>query len=254
MGNPQPDDFVSNMTSENSLAGIRELLADTERIAVLTGAGISAESGVPTFRGKDGLWKNFRAEDLATPDAFRENPTLVWEWYDWRRTLVAEKQPNPGHFSLARLERQVPEFTLITQNVDGLHDLAGSQRPLKLHGDIWSVRCTRCDYRGTERQTPLAEIPPRCSCGSLLRPDIVWFGEMLPEKVIEEAWQAALAAEVFMVVGTSALVQPAASLPMQAKQNGALLIEVNLEETPLSPHADHVLLGPSGTLLPQLIP
>ncbi|MCP3870061.1 MAG: NAD-dependent deacylase [Gammaproteobacteria bacterium] len=241
------------MTNTDNLIRAKGLIASAERVAVLTGAGISAESGVPTFRGKDGLWKNYRAEDLASPEAFRKDPGLVWEWYDWRRSLIAARQPNPGHYALVKLEEQVPAFTLITQNVDGLHDLAGSSHPLKLHGDIWTVRCTRCTYTDINRQTPLPEIPPRCDCGSLLRPDIIWFGEALPEATFREAWQAAESAEVFIVAGTSALVQPAASLPLLAAKKGAKVVEVNLEETPLSPHSDIVLPGPAGDVLPQLL-
>jgi NAD-dependent deacetylase len=231
----------------------RERLAVADRVAVLTGAGISAESGIPTFRGDGGLWRNFRAEDLATPEAFEQNPKLVWEWYDWRRGIVAQAEPNPGHFALAKLERAVPHFTLITQNVDGLHDRAGSTGPLKLHGDLWQVRCTRCGYRGVNRQVPLAEIPPRCDCGALLRPDIVWFGESLPSDVLQAAWASAEEAELFLVVGTSALVQPAATLPLVAKRRGAFVIEVNPDRTPLSAAADLVLLGPAGEILPQLL-
>lgn len=232
---------------------IRDWLARARNISVLTGAGISAESGVPTFRGEQGLWRRFRAEDLATPGAFAKDPKLVWEWYDWRRSLVALKQPNPGHMALVKMERNSHDFTLITQNVDGLHDLAGSSRILKLHGDIWNVRCTGCSYRGINRETPLRDLPPCCECGMLLRPDIVWFGEMLPPEILEEAWSSAQASDLFLMIGTSALVQPAASLPLAAKEAGAKLVEINLEHTPLSPHADISLLGCAGELLPELV-
>ncbi len=231
----------------------RERLAIADKVAVLTGAGISAESGVPTFRGDGGLWRSFRAEELATPEAFGRDPELVWEWYDWRRGIVAQVEPNPGHFALAKLEQTKPRFTLITQNVDGLHDRAGSADPLKLHGDLWQVRCTRCGFRGVNRQVPLAEIPPRCECGALLRPDIVWFGESLPSDVLQAAWASAEQAELFLVVGTSALVQPAATLPLVAKRQGAFVIEINPDRTPLSPSVDLSLLGPAGEILPQLL-
>jgi NAD-dependent deacetylase len=239
------------MTASEKIAQARAWLDEVGSVAVLTGAGISAESGVPTFRGTGGLWRNFRAEELATPEAFARDPKLVWEWYDWRRGLVAETEPNPGHYALAELESRISDFTLITQNVDGLHDGAGSSRPLKLHGDIWELRCTRCGYHGVNREVPIPEIPPRCDCGALLRPDIVWFGEPLP--VIEAAWRAAEQAELFLVAGTSALVQPAASLPLVAKKHGARLVEINLESTPLSRHVDLRLEGLSGEILPLLL-
>ena len=152
---------------------VREWVKQSKHLVVLTGAGISAESGVPTFRGSDGLWRKFRAEELATPEAFARDPKLVWEWYDWRRGKVAQTQPNLGHLALVKLEQSSPNFSLITQNVDGLHDLAGSGRPLKLHGDIWEMRCTSCSYTEVNRDVPLSQIPPKCECGALLRPAIV---------------------------------------------------------------------------------
>jgi len=219
---------------------------------VLTGAGVSAESGVPTFRGAGGLWHNYRAVDLATPQAFHRDPKLVWEFYAWRRQVVAHCQPNPAHQTLAEMERRLPDVTLITQNVDGLHQRAGSQRVITLHGDLWRVRCTRCDYHGEDHRVPLPELPPRCPlCNHLLRPDVVWFGEGLPRDALQAALETASRAELMLIVGTSAMVEPAASLPLLAKQNGATLIEVNPEETPLSPHVDEVLRGPAGQMLPQ---
>jgi NAD-dependent deacetylase len=220
-------------------------------IVVLTGAGVSAESGIPTFRGAGGLWRNHRATDLATPQAFRRNPQLVWEFYDWRRRKIAASQPNAAHQTIARMEAVIADFTLITQNVDGLHQQAGSQKVLTLHGDVWQVRCTRCDHRGKDRRVPLPDIPPHCPrCGELLRPDVVWFGEALPRDRLEAAWTAAARTALMLVVGTSAVVEPAASLPLLAKQNGASLIEVNLEATSLSPFADESLRGPAGEILP----
>ncbi len=190
------------------LSSIRDWIKNARSIAVLTGAGISSESGIPTFRDAGGLWKNFRAEDLATPQAFARDPKFVWEWYDWRRGLIAKAEPNAGHRALAELEHRTPTFTLITQNVDRLHDRAGSTRILKVHGDIWTLRCTLC---GRERHDPrpsLPELPPHCDCGGMERPGVVWFGENLPPEIWTHAQQAASAAGVFLVVGTSASVCP----------------------------------------------
>ncbi len=222
-------------------------------MAVLTGAGVSAESGVPTFRGSDGLWKHYRPEDLATPDAFARDPKLVWEWYDWRRTRIAQTEPNPGHYALAEIEKRIPRFTLITQNVDGLHELAGSRNVLRLHGSIWIMRCTSCELEREDRRAPLPKIPPRCACGGLLRPGVVWFGESLPSNVWRDAEAAASTADLFLVIGTSAVVYPAAGLAQIAKSSGARLVEINIAETALSEQIDEFLQGPSGELLPRLI-
>ena len=236
-----------------TLATVQQLLADAERIAVLTGAGISRESGLPTFRGAEGLWRQRRPEQLATPEAFARDPKTVWEWYNWRRSVVAAAQPNPGHYALVELEKRAPDFTLITQNVDGLHYRAGSRRLLKLHGDIWVVRCTGCNSESVNREVPLAELPPRCTCGALLRPGVVWFGESLPEEALEQSVAAAERAQVFLVVGTSGVVQPAATLPLIAKRAGDRVIEINHEETPLTPMVHASFHGASGELLPQLV-
>jgi NAD-dependent deacetylase len=232
---------------------IREKLASARRVAVLTGAGVSAESGVPTFRGADGLWKNFRAEELATPSAFSQNPQLVWEWYDWRRNLIAPLKPNAGHYAIAKMEEKFPEFLLITQNVDGLHELAGSGKLVELHGNIWKTRCTAEGTVRDNRQTPLREIPPMCECGAMLRPHIVWFGESLDPDVIDKALDAARNCDVFIVAGTSSIVQPAASLAGMARSAGAFVIEVNPEDTPISGMVDASLKGKSGEILPLLI-
>jgi NAD-dependent deacetylase len=214
---------------------------------------VSAESGVPTFRGTDGLWRQYRAEDLATPEAFLRDPKLVWEWYDWRRQLIARCQPNPAHHVIAALERNAPEFLLITQNVDGLHRKAGSIRLVELHGNLWRVRCAR-EGRTTENfEVPLRETPPRCECGALLRPDVVWFGEALPADALRKAFDAAQSCEVFLVVGTSAVVQPAASLPMIAREHGAYVVEVNLEPTPLTSLVHESHHGKAGEILPRLL-
>ena len=236
-----------------SLDQARQWLADAGAVVVLTGAGISAESGVPTFRGAGGLWKEYKAEDLATPEAFARDPKLVWEWYDWRRQEIAKAKPNPGHKALVKLEIQKRNFTLVTQNVDGLHDLAGNGKILKLHGDIWRVRCTACGAEFPHRRAPLPKIPPHCACGGLLRPGVVWFGEALPNGMMAEAEHAVSAANVVLVVGTSAVVYPAAGLIPYARQAGAKVIEVNLEETPFSNTVDAALRGPSGEILPQII-
>lgn len=224
----------------------------SDYVVALTGAGASAESGVPTFRGEDGLWRRFRAEDLATPQAFERDPALVWEWYAWRRELIAACKPNPAHRILAEMERAFSRFLLVTQNVDGLHQQAGSRRVVELHGSIWRVRCTRDGRVFEDRRVPLPEMPPRCECGALLRPDVVWFGEMLPHEALRQATDAAEACDVMLVAGTSALVHPAASLPWIAKRAGARLIVVNPEPTPLSDIADEVWMGPAGEALPKL--
>jgi NAD-dependent deacetylase len=224
-----------------------------KRVVVLTGAGISAESGVPTFRGESGLWRQYRPEELATPGAFARDPKLVWEWYDWRRGLIGACQPNPAHQTLAQMEAKLPDFALITQNVDGLHHLAGSQRVLELHGNLWRMRCVRERTKHVDRTTPLPELPPRCAnCGALLRPDVVWFGETLPADVLEAAFAAAATCEIMLVIGTSAVVQPAATLPLIAKQNGAALVEINPQPTPLSDYVNLSLRQPAAQGLPQL--
>ena len=231
----------------------RTWLTDATSLAVLTGAGISAESGVPTFRAAGGLWKSHKAEDLATPEAFARNPKLVWEWYNWRRELIAKAAPNAGHRALVEFERRKLGFTLITQNVDGLHDRAGSGRILKLHGDIWRMKCTACGSNWPDRRVPLPKIPPHCACGGLARPGVVWFGEPLLDGMMREAEHAARSAQVFLVIGTSAVVLPAASLVPHAKKAGVKVIEINTEQTGASAMVDCTLRGLAGELLPQLL-
>lgn len=231
----------------------RERLALARRVAVLTGAGISAESGVPTFRGEGGLWENHRPEDLATPGAFARDPDLVWRWYHWRRGLIAGCQPNPAHQALAALEAETPVFTLITQNVDGLHRLAGSRDPLEIHGNIWRMRCTECGRVWENRDTNDQSKPSCGECGALARPDVVWFGENLNPALLEKAWQAAYQADYMLVVGTSAVVHPAAGLAAAAKEAGAFVVEVNLEPTPNTSWVDAPLLGKAGEILPLLV-
>lgn len=231
-----------------------ETIAKSKNVAALTGAGVSAESGVPTFRGEEGLWRNFRAEELATPEAFERDPKLVWEWYDWRRTLIAPLKPNQGHLSLARFEKRFEQFTLVTQNVDGLHRLGGSADPVEMHGNIWFTRCPGEGTVRENREAPLPRLPPLCpDCGAIVRPHIVWFGESLAPSVLARAFKAAEQAELFFVIGTSSVVQPAASLAGMAKKSGALVVEINLESTPITDIVDISLQGPSGEVLPKLL-
>jgi NAD-dependent deacetylase len=228
-------------------------LRGSARALVLTGSGISAESGVPTFReAQTGLWARFDPQELATPEAFDRDPGLVWDWYAWRRRLVAEVRPNVGHLAIAEMQHLVPRFTLATQNVDGLHQKAGNREVIELHGNITR---TRCSVEGTTvEHYDEEESPPCCpSCGAPLRPDVVWFGEMLPPGALETASRAARSSDVFLSVGTSSLVYPAAALPYEALENGAMLVEVNSRETPLSSHVDYTLRGFAGDVLPRLI-
>lgn len=235
------------------IAPLIDILSTARRVAVLTGAGISAESGVPTFRGQDGLWKQYRAETLATPEAFDRDPILVWQWYDWRRGLIAPVEPNAGHRVLAGWESLFEDFAVITQNVDGLHGKAGSRDVIELHGNIWKLRCTRENTVREVRDTPLPTIPPTCAeCGALLRPHVVWFGESLDPDLLERAYALSAASRIMFVIGTSAVVEPAASLPRAAARAGAKIVEINLEPTPLTPHVDFFLPGKAGEILPVL--
>ena len=232
-------------------------LSSAQSICVLTGAGISQESGVPTFRGPEGLWRQYRAEDLATPEAFARHPMLVWEWYAWRREIIHRAQPNAAHLALADLESRCAKqtggcFTLLTQNVDGLHERAGSRNVIRLHGSIWQLRCTGCGAEREDYSVPLDPFPPRCPCSSLMRPDVVWFGEPLPETAWSQAAAAAASADLFLVIGTSALVHPAASLPLLGKRSGARLVEINLDPTPLSELADFVVRAKAAEALGSL--
>ena len=223
------------------------------RIAVLTGAGVSAGSGVPTFRDAAGsLWRQYNPQDLATPQAFARDPQLVWEFYDWRRQLMVDCQPNATHETLAAMDAVLPEFTLVTQNIDGLHPLAGSERILYLHGDIWNLRCTACSHSEKNRQAPLDPLPPICPrCGEMLRPDVVWFGEALDMDNLLKSSKAFAQADIALVVGTSAVVYPAAQLPLNTLDNGGKLYEFNMERTPLSDLATTTFLGPSEETLPR---
>jgi NAD-dependent deacetylase len=233
---------------------LRTVLAETESICILTGAGISAESGVATFRGAGGIWQKLKPEELANFDAFMRNPELVWEWYQYRRAIVHEVQPNAGHQALAEMERMVRDFTLVTQNVDGLHQRAGSNAVLELHGNIERSYCISCGKFDNDIHVTKETTVPKCrQCGGLMRPDVVWFGEMLPQENIEAAESAAQRCDLFLSVGTSAVVYPAAGLPLTARARGAYLVEVNTEETEITKRADEVLRGPAGTVLPEVL-
>ena len=258
------------MTTSTDIDRARRYIADAGRIVVLTGAGVSAESGVPTFRGAGGLWKSFRAEELATPEAFARDPRLVWEWYAWRRALVAECQPNAAHFALARLAIARADTTIVTQNVDGLHARAAREvaeemacpgdasraMPLELHGNLFATRCIDCGHDAGEVTVDATSVStlPRCArCGGLLRPGVVWFGESLDPGVLGAATDAAAGADVALVVGTSALVHPAAGLAAYTLARGGALIEVNPDATPLSARATVALRGAAGAIVPSLV-
>jgi NAD-dependent deacetylase len=229
-------------------------IRSADHVAVLTGAGISAESGIPTFReAQTGLWAKFRPEDLASPQAFQRDPVRVWEWYTWRRQLIRQAKPNPGHLALAAMERKIANLTLITQNVDGLHYQAGSQKIIEFHGNIFRNKCSY-ENRIIEPVPVDLEIPPHCpACNHYLRPDVIWFGEPIPEKELTTAFAKVNTCQVFISVGTSGLVEPAASLPFLAHQQGSLIVEINLERTPLSDLVDYSFFGPSGIILPNLV-
>ncbi|MCI0683633.1 MAG: NAD-dependent deacylase [Gemmataceae bacterium] len=231
------------------------IIGRAKKIAALTGAGISAESGVPTFRGAGGLWEGYRVEDVATPAAFARDPALVWRFYNLRRAGLAAVRPNPGHHALAALEDRLGQgrFTLITQNVDGLHRAAGSRRVLEIHGTLRRVRCTGCAWTADRATEALPDLPRCGACHELLRPDVVWFNELLPPDTWQQAEDAAQTCDCFLVIGTSAVVYPAAGLVESARLNGAEIIEVNLTATRASSQADVTLLGPSGSVLPAIV-
>ena len=236
--------------------GLLDLLRLSSRVVALTGAGVSQESGLRTFRdAQTGLWNQYRPEDSASPQAFRRDPKLVWDWYAWRREAVKSVRPNPGHYALAEMAGYVPDFTLVTQNVDGLHGMAGNAKVLELHGNIRRVRCSECGtYAESWNEVVDEGNVPRCArCGGLLRPDVVWFGESLPRTKLADALEAARTCEVFFSIGTSGLVQPAASLAYAALESGAALLEINAEVTPLTSHVRFSLQGKSGEILPELV-
>jgi NAD-dependent deacetylase len=239
---------------EPLLASVAQRLGAARHVCVLTGAGVSAESGVPTFRdAQTGVWARFRPEDLATPEAFARDPRHVWEWYEWRRELVRQAVPNAGHLALVALAQLVPRFTLVTQNVDNLHQRAGSSDVIEYHGNLLRDRCTAEGIVAGRAPLTLTGLPECARCGELLRPDVVWFGEAIPARALLLADQAATDCDAFLAIGTSALVYPAAGLAERALRSGAAVIEINPDPTGLSPLADHVLRGPSGSILPRLV-
>jgi NAD-dependent deacetylase len=243
---------MSNLQEQISAAATQ--LARAQRIVVLTGAGISAESGIPTFRdAQTGLWAKYDPMELASPQGFRENPRLVWEWYEYRRQIVRRSQPNAGHLALAELQQLVPNLIVITQNVDELHSRAGSQRVLELHGKIMRNQCFREGRELAPTELRHDSLPPTCPCGAFARPGVVWFGEQLPTTVLDSALAAAQACDLCLVVGTAGVVQPAASLPFIACENGAQIIEVNNQESAITPIANIFLSGKAGEVLPALI-
>lgn len=233
---------------EELLARLRR----STRACVLTGAGVSADSGVPTIRGAGGVWEKYDFMKLATPMGFREDPHLVWEWYQLRQREMKKARPNPAHIVIAEMERHFGSFAVITQNIDGLHKRAGSERVIELHGSIWRMRCTR-DGTVIDIDAPIEEIPPLCQCGSMMRPDVVWFGEQLSSESLEQASEIARESEVMFVVGTSAVVYPAAALPAITKNSGGLVIEVNLEPTDITTYADASCFGRAGEMLPEIL-
>ena len=230
------------------------LLSRTGNLVALTGAGVSQESGLRTFRdSQTGLWAQYKPEDLASPEAFRRDPKLVWDWYAWRREAIKGVRPNPGHYALVELETKIPQFTLITQNVDGLHHFAGTRNLFELHGNIQRVRCSKCGEFAETWDEDSESVPCCVHCDGLLRPDVVWFGESLPRDQLEAAVEAARACDVFFSIGTSGVVQPAASLAYAVKNNGAVVVEVNMEPTPLTSKVDFFIQGKSGEILPALV-
>lgn len=226
-------------------------IKDAQKIVFVTGAGISAESGIPTFRGKEGLWRKYDPMQLATIDAFYENPSLVWEWYEERRKNILAAGPNAGHFAIAELAKH-KDVVILTQNIDGLHQRAGSKNVLELHGSIIRIKCTSCDFNDNITK-PFEELPPKCRCGKILRPDVVWFGEGLPQDVWSDAITHAQSCDVMIIAGTSLVVSPANTLPLYAKQNGAVLIEVNPEKTVMSSDMDLSVREKSAIALPELV-
>lgn len=247
--------FVDCGEQEAAINQAADILRRADRLVVLTGAGVSAESGVPTFRGSNGLWEGHHIEEVATPEAFQRDPKLVWRFYNMRRAALAGIQPNPAHRALVELERRwgPARFTLVTQNIDGLHQAAGSQRVLELHGRLSRVRCTACRYIADRPGESLPELPRCPECDELIRPDVVWFHEMLPQDIWLQAAERTTSCSCFLVVGTSAVVYPAAGLIRMARDVGAALLEFNIERTAASRSVDVGLYGPAGRLLPEVV-
>ena len=230
---------------------IKDKINDIKKVVFVTGAGISQESGIPTFRGKDGLWRDHDAMKLATIDAFYDNPRLVWEWYNERRANIFAAKPNPGHRAIAELEKYV-KVVVLTQNIDGLHQKAGSSQVLELHGSIIKIKCSVCNFK-EEITSEILKVPPLCRCGNILRPDVVWFGESLPQDVWQKAMVLASQCDLMVIAGTSLVVSPANTLPIYAKQNNALLIEINPENTEMSSEMDLIIRNTSAISLPKFV-
>ena len=230
---------------------IKDNIDNIRKVVFVTGAGISQESGIPTFRGKDGLWRDHDAMKLATIDAFYNNPKLVWEWYNERRVNIFAAKPNPGHRAITELEKYV-KVVVLTQNIDGLHQKAGSSQVLELHGSIIKIKCSVCDFK-EEATYEVSKVPPLCRCGNILRPDVVWFGESLPQDVWQKATVLASHCDLMIIVGTSLVVSPANTLPIYAKQNNALLIEINPENTEMSSEMDFSIRNTSAISLPKFV-
>ncbi len=230
---------------------IEDQIKNIKKIVFVTGAGISQESGIPTFRGKDGLWRNYDPMKLATIDAFYDDPKLVWEWYNDRRRNIFQAYANQGHKAIAELEKYA-QVVVLTQNIDGLHQKAGSSKVLELHGSIVRIKCSVCDFKD-EIITEFSEIPPLCKCGNILRPDVVWFGESLPQDVWQKAIIFASECDLMIIVGTSLVVSPANTLPIYAQQNNAIMVEINPENTEMSSEMDLIIRNTSAKVLPELI-
>ena len=235
----------------SQISKLVEAAQKARNVAVITGAGMSRESGIPTFRGPDGLWKNFRPEELATPEAFQKDPALVWEWYEWRRQIVLKAEPHEGHRVIAAMEKFFPEFLLITQNVDGLHPRAGNRKLIEIHGSINRARCTKCATRFELGSRVLSELPLRCDCGALARPDVVWFGESYDSNLLSATLDFLGSADLVWVVGSSGMVSVPVYLAAQARENGALLVDLNPEEAEFSRYCDIKIRGTAGQVLSE---
>ena len=227
-------------------------IAYAERVVFFTGAGISAESGIPVFRGKDGIWNKLKPEELANFNAFLKNPELVWEWYQHRKKIISDSGPNAGHLAIVGMEKYFPDVKVITQNIDNMHKRAGSKTVYELHGNIERNYCIKCK-KVYHDNLPLEGKIPMCECGGLIRPDVVWFGEYLPEDQFLGGEKAAINSDIFFVVGTSAIVYPAAGLVYTARQSGSTIVEINIEETPFSSIADYSYFGKAGEVLPIIL-
>lgn len=241
---------------EKEIAKAYELISGSNEIVVLTGAGISAESGIPTYRGEEGLWRNYDPHELATPEAFFKNPKLVWEWYDSRRAIMKNAKPNPGHFAITALEKEKKDFTLITQNVDGLHFAAGTRNVIELHGSLWEIKCTETECEKLEKnyQVPIPELPPKCdACDAVMRPNTVLFGEIIPMERIDRCLFAIEQCDLLLIVGTSGVVEPAASMGLIAKKSEKPVVEINIDITPGTGLYDASVMGKSGEILPLLV-